>query len=380
MSKLAIDLTYQPVGGALAQIIEIIKNIETYSFSKVIFYTTKENLYLFDECNESKIVLKAVQFSNSSIIFRTLWAQIFLPFLLRINRIDVLFCPGNISPIFSLIKKVQWIGTVGPFEDDFISSFGWKQKIVLFVSKYLMIFSSRTSDLVIFESHYTKNLFVKNYRQSNAKAAVLHIGNDDFFHPVTSRKSSIFLEHNYPDFLLTVSHLYPYKNIELLITSFSQLQLGKKGLYLLIAGSILNETYYRKLRNLLEKYDIAEYVIFLGRVEKEDLKELYSQCKAFVFTSPFENFAYTLVEAMSCGAPVIATNTTAMPETCGEAALYFSPDKEQELSNCLSKYLSDEKLRLSYKEKALLRSKEFDIYSVVNQKTNHLLEALVYQP
>ena len=81
MSKLAIDLTYQPVGGALAQIIEIIKNVETYSFSKVIFYTTKENLYLFDECIESKVVVKIVQFSNSAIIFRTLWAQIFLPFL-----------------------------------------------------------------------------------------------------------------------------------------------------------------------------------------------------------------------------------------------------------------------------------------------------------
>mgnify|MGYP000144382468 FL=1 len=97
----------------------------------------------------------------------------------------------------------------------------------------------------------------------------------------------------------------------------------------------MDDKYYRKLITLIKKYGISENVIFLGRVEKKDLIELYSQCKIFVFTSPYENFAYTLVEAMSCSAPIIATNTTAMPETCGKAALYYEPDSEQELSNCL---------------------------------------------
>jgi glycosyltransferase involved in cell wall biosynthesis len=81
---------------------------------------------------------------------------------------------------------------------------------------------------------------------------------------------------------------------------------------------------------------------------------------------------------MGCGAPIIATNSTAMPETCGAAALYFSPGDELELSACLLKYLVDEPLRLSFKEKALLKSNEFDVYQVVNKKTNDILEALVY--
>jgi glycosyltransferase involved in cell wall biosynthesis len=378
MGKLAIDLTYQPVGGSLAQIIEIIKNVDAYRFDKVIFYIVKENRHLFEGYNDKKIILKIVPFSNTSIFLRTFWAQFLLPFLLKLDGIDVLFCPGNISPIFSIVKKVQWIGTVGPFENDFIAAFPWKQKIVLFVSKYLIVFSARTSDTVIFESNYTKNLFIKKYRQPTKTAVVLHIGNDDFFRPVASLKSSVSHKIKNQQFILTVSHLYPYKDIETLIRSFNHLQLSDQGLVLCIAGSVVDEAYYAKLIILIQKYDLEEYVIFLGRVGREDLKELYSQCKAFVFTSPFENFAYTLVEAMGCGAPIIATNSTAMPETCGAAALYFSPGDELELSACLLKYLVDEPLRLSFKEKALLKSNEFDVYQVVNKKTNDILEALVY--
>lgn len=377
MSKLAVDLMYQPVGGALAQINEVIKSVESYSFSEVVFYLTKENRYLFDGCDSKKVVLKFVPFSNRSIVFRTLWVQLLMPFLLIITRVDVLFCPGNISPIFSFVKKTQWIGTVGPFEPNFISSFGLKQKIILFISKYLIILSSKTSDLVIFESNYTRNLFIEKYGQSEDKAAVLYIGNDEYFHPVKTAESIIFANYNSGEFLLTVSHLYPYKNIELLIESFKQLSLKQRGLYLLIAGSIIDEPYYERLKGLLERYGISDHVVFLGCIERSELKELYSQCKAFVFTSPFENFAYTLVEAMSCGAPIIATNTTAMPETCGEAALYFSPNKEDELSSCISRFLDDEKLRVLYKEKALIRADKFDNYSVVNQKTNKLLKGLV---
>ena len=145
---------------------------------------------------------------------------------------------------------------------------------------------------------------------------------------------------------------------------------------MLIAGSISDEKYYNKLKLMVDQYGISKYVNFLGRVEREDLRELYSQCKIFVFTSPFENFAATLVEAMSCAAPIITTDTTAMPEACGNAALYFSPDSAQELSDCIMVFLNDEKTRLMYKEMALLKSTEYEVYSVVNKKTNQLLEKL----
>jgi len=377
MSKLAIDLTYKPTGGALAQIKEIIKDINVYRFDSVIFYLTKDNIHLFDDVNEDKIILSFVSFSNRAIFFRTIWAQIILPINLVLDKIDVLFCPGNISPIITSRKKVQWIATVGPFEKGFNPSFGFNEKIVLFITKYLMILSSLTSDIVIFESNYTRDLFVRKFKQKIEKSAVLHIGNDEFFRPIDTSYSVVANKYCNKEYILMVSHLYPYKNIELLINSYYNSQLYNRELYVLIAGSITDNAYYNRLKSKVDKYGLSDYIIFLGLVEKQDLRELYSQCKIFVFTSPFENFAYTLVEAMSCSAPIIATNTTAMPETCGDAALYFSPDSEQELTDCMLTFLENENIRKEYKDKSLAKSTEYEIYSVINQKTNKLLEDLI---
>jgi glycosyltransferase involved in cell wall biosynthesis len=377
MKTLAIDLTYQPVGGALVQIKEIIKNIDVFNFERVLFFVTSENMHLFEDVENIKIQLKQVSFSNKSIVVRSVWAQMILPMLLVLKSIDLLFCPGNISPIINSKKKVQWIGTVGPFEGGFIKPFGLRKKIIIFLSKYLITLSAYTSDLVIYESKYTRNLFIKRYRQLIDKSIIFHIGKDDYFYPI---KSSQFIKkNNYKniEYILTVSHLYPYKKIEILINSFYKLELNKKELYLLIAGSTPDRNYFYKLKSLVKQYGLSKYIVFLGRVEKQDLRELYSQCKIFVFTSPFENFAYTLVEAMSCSAPIIATNTTAMPETCGEAALYYEPDNEQELSNCLMKYLSDEKERLKFKELSLQKVTEYENYTDINRKTNESLERLV---
>ena len=128
------------------------------------------------------------------------------------------------------------------------------------------------------------------------------------------------------------------------------------------------------------KSDFTEIILkfITEAVEKHDLRDLYSKCKFLVFTSPFENFAYTLVEAMSCSAPIISTNTTAMPETCGDAALYFAPDSEQELTECMLAFIENEDMRKKYKGRSLAKSSEYEIYSVINKKTNQILEKLIY--
>ena len=91
MNKLAIDLTYQPVGGALSQIKELINNVNIYDFDKVVFYITRDNLHLFKGTDSTKVELKIVRFSNKSIAIRTLWSQIILPISLVLNNISILF-------------------------------------------------------------------------------------------------------------------------------------------------------------------------------------------------------------------------------------------------------------------------------------------------
>ena len=133
MRKLAINITFKPTGGVLAQVNQLILNIDSYDFNQIVFYSTRDNAHLFENITSNKVTLKYVLFSSKSIIFRTIWEQLLLPFLLFTNQIDLLFCPGNISPIINTKKKVQWIHTIGPFEKNFISSFSFRTSCVLII-------------------------------------------------------------------------------------------------------------------------------------------------------------------------------------------------------------------------------------------------------
>ena len=235
--------------------------------------------------------------------------------------------------------------------------------------------SAEKADYVIFESQYTQNYFLKRYNISKDRTTVINIGKDNFFSSISSNIGSDFSDQK--PYALCVSHLYPYKNIPRMIEAFAIVKRNTESDYkLLIAGGKRSNKYYNEITNIIKKLKLKDSVILLGSVSKEDLRYLYSSCEYLIFPSPCENFAYTLLEAMNCSAPIITTNTTAMPETCGNAALYFSPDSAQELSACIMVFLNDKKTRLKYKEMALLKSTEYEVYSVVNKKTNQLLKKL----
>ena len=77
--------------------------------------------------------------SNKSSFFRVIWEQAYLPFLLKKWEVDILFCPGNIAPIYTKCKTVQWVGTIGPFFKDFYKNFPLKIRFELFVNKLLFL-------------------------------------------------------------------------------------------------------------------------------------------------------------------------------------------------------------------------------------------------
>jgi glycosyltransferase involved in cell wall biosynthesis len=375
MTVLAIDLTFRPYGGSYTQILNIFKHLDEYQFEKFIIYSSKENYDEFKNFASKKVVFKVSKFASFSKLARFLWVQLILPFLLLFDDILLLFCPGNFSPIISFTKKIQWIGTVGPFEKDFYNGFSLIQKLNLLINKYIMLLSAYTSNHVIFESTYTKDLFKSKYSFNEKKASVIYLGKDSFFYPIGHSIESKIQDFVKRKYILSVSHLYPYKNIETILDSFSKI--NDKEILLVIAGAFHTRSYHRKLINLSKDLSIGERVIFLGQVSKIELRELYSFCNILIFSSPFENFAYTLVEAMSCGAPIIASNTTAMPETCESAAQYFNPYSSEELYQKIDDFLTNDTLREEYKKKSLKRSLEINDYKEVNIKTSKIINKLI---
>ena len=99
-----------------------------------------------------------------------------------------------------------------------------------------------------------------------------------------------------------------------------------------------------RLRKLVKEAQ-QEEVIWPGYVRREDLPALYQMAQVFVFPSLYEGFGFPPLEAMACGAPVIASQRGALAETVAEAAYMVEPDNPQALAEAMRKIMTDGALR-----------------------------------
>ena len=148
--KIAIDITYNPYGGTKTQIVNMVSHFTKLNNINIIIFLSNNNKEIVKGIEQSNFKIITSKIAGISLAFRLLWQQLLLPLYLVIYKVDVLFCPGNISPIISPIKTVQWIGTIGPFFPGFYKHFNLFNKIKLYLNKLFMITSAYVANAVIF--------------------------------------------------------------------------------------------------------------------------------------------------------------------------------------------------------------------------------------
>jgi glycosyltransferase involved in cell wall biosynthesis len=114
----------------------------------------------------------------------------------------------------------------------------------------------------------------------------------------------------------------------------------------------------------------------VGRVSDERLVELYQGASAFLDTSLYEGFGYQVLEAMACGAPVVASNTTSIPEVVGDAGLLCPPGDADAFADALRRVLNDDALAASLRARGLARAAEFTWERTARELADALDEAL----
>jgi glycosyltransferase involved in cell wall biosynthesis len=372
--KIGIDATFTPNGGSLGHLQEFIKEFsKSYSKTNMILYLKKENLNIIDNDVLDRCSIKIVTIASYGNIFRVLWGQFILPVIARMENLSILFCPGNISPMIRTTPiKSQWIATIGPFSKDVYFGLSLSEKLLMVINKYFILFSGYTSNVVIHESRYSQNLFEDKYKYNKDNQYLIECGKDNFYHYVSEKPLSDNVITNISkNDLLCVSHLYPYKNIERLILAFCSKRSDRDDQKLYIAGKKAFPDYFASLEKLVCDHDLEKRIIFTGMVNKNELRYAYSRCKLFVFPSLCESSGYTLIEAMSCGSPILASDRTAIPYTCNNAAEYFDAYSKDDLQKKLQNLLSDPDKLLNMKKKSISRSEEMIDYKAA---TNQFIE------
>ena len=159
-------------------------------------------------------------------------------------------------------------------------------------------------------------------------------------------------------FILFVGTIEPRKNLITLLRAFAEV-LKNTDLrpQLVIAGQegwLMGETL-----NYVQTEGLSERIKFTGYVSDRDLRALYSSCAVCVYPSLYEGFGLPPLEAMACGAPVIASDVPSLTETVGKAALLVPPKNVQRLAQSLAEMISDEGKRDDFSSAGLKWASQF---------------------
>ena len=137
-------------------------------------------------------------------------------------------------------------------------------------------------------------------------------------------------------FILYLGGFSERKNVSSIIIAFSKIykDLNKKYNLVIVGG--YNDA-DQKLVKLATELKINSHVIFTGFVPEDHLPLFYNCCDAFIYPSFYEGFGLPPLEAMNCGAPVIASNLTSIPEVVGDGGILINPYDVSEISLAIGK-------------------------------------------
>jgi glycosyltransferase involved in cell wall biosynthesis len=156
--------------------------------------------------------------------------------------------------------------------------------------------------------------------------------------------------------LLSVSTKRAHKNLRRLLDAHALIPAEERPLLVLPGYATPHEM---ELRERARELGVSDDVRFLGWLPGPALEGLYAAAECFVFTSRYEGFGMTVLEAMARGVPVACSRASAIPEVAGDAALLFDPDSTEEISGAIRSLLRDAAIRERLAEAGRRRAAEF---------------------
>ncbi len=217
------------------------------------------------------------------------------------------------------------------------------------------------ADAVAAVSHATKQALIAHYQTPPQKITVIPCGVGPQFQRVTDPARLEEIRRKFAlvhPLVLCVGTQEPRKNHLGLIKAFYETQQrGGAPAMLVIAGG--QGWMYEETKQLVLDLKLEDKVRFLGRVSEADLIALYSLADVFAFPSFFEGFGIPPLEAMSCGAPVVTSNTSSLPEVVGDAAILIDPHNVQDIADALMRTISDSRLQEELRQKGYAQAQRY---------------------
>jgi glycosyltransferase involved in cell wall biosynthesis len=285
-------------------------------------------------------------------LFRIAWEQLSWPLAARVHKLDLLHGMAFVTPLITPCPTVVTI-----YDLSFIyfpDRYPMLQRIYLTSQTRRSCHRARR---VVTISESGRQDVHKLFGVPLERISVIHPGVDPNFYPRSEDEIDDFRAQNHlpPQYVLHVGTLQPRKSIPTLIRAFAKL--NRPDLELVLVGG--KGWAYEEIFSLVRELDLEKRVRFTGYVSDGELPLWYNAAAALVFPSVYEGFGLPVAEAMACGTPVVAADTSAIPEAAGAAARLFKVQDGTELSDHIAAVLDDPHLAATMREHGLQQSRQF---------------------
>ncbi len=333
----------------------------------ILFFDRKIKVDFDFPSNVQKIVIP-LQTRHPALWY--IWFELLIPIYLKRYCIDVFFSADGYLSLNAAVPTVMVIHDLAYLHFPSHISFATLKYYQHFVPKYL-----DRSATIITVSEFVKNDIITRFRIDINKVKVAYNAVSKP-KPTTLESMPSDIQNEVADhpYFLYVGALHPRKNIVGLIRGFRHFNNLKNGQYrLVLAGRMAWKT-----DDIKKEMGQSNDVIYAGMVSESTKYNLLAKAEAMTYISWFEGFGIPILEAMSCGCPVITSSVTSMPEVAGDAALLADPADPQSISKAMQQIIDDVEFRSQLIEKGYKRVNDFSWKNSADLIYSSLIEA-IYQ-
>lgn len=334
--------------------------------TKHIQAVDKENNYIvFVKKGDDRCISASERFqiAEASAAPYPVWEQLVLPRMLRRHKVELLHCTANTAPLVPGVPCVLTLHDVIFLDSQSGLSPGgtlyqqWGNRY----RKWIVPSVLKKCRAIITVSEYEKRNILRIFPSLEGRVYRVYNSAGEHFRRVTDKEvlTGIRMKFNLPDqYMLYFGNTDPKKNTKNVILAYGQYtKLSRHPLPLIMIDyrverlfKILKENDLLRLQHLIRP---------LGYVANHELPAFYSLCSYFLYPSIRESFGIPILEAMKCGAPVITSDVSAMPEIAGNAAIYTNPHSPENMANAMHQLDSQPNLCEELIEKGYERSTQF---------------------
>jgi glycosyltransferase involved in cell wall biosynthesis len=281
-----------------------------------------------------KVCLAQTPWPTHRPAWRILWEQLVWPVAAVRRRVDLMHSMAFVTPLLASRPVVVTV-----YDLSFIH---YPERFPAWQRRYLTAqtrLSCRQARRLVAISEAGRQDIHACFEVPLAQIDVVAPGVDAAFHPRPRDEVEAFKrrEELPAHFLLHVGTLQPRKNIPLLLEALARLQQPELLLVLVGGKGWLYDEIFARVRAL----GLERQVRFTGYVPDAELPLWYSAASLLLFPSIYEGFGMPVIQAMACGTPVVAANSSAVPEAAGDAALLFDPHDASALAEQIGRVLDD---------------------------------------